>query len=261
MDASSVPQCELKFESPPVQQVRLAVYFEPVMTVGSFHLMPILSQWKEDYPQLDESPHIHNWRPRTEPEAEEGEGRRYVTPNFILQTADGQRSLQVQQDRLVLLWRFEAEGSPKEYVGYASLRAELEKRIAQLSHSVKEVAGVDLIPERVDTTYQNLVDVAARDFCVGILTSWSTSRASFETSTAYSGMRLAGFADDDDDVETLVAIDTGPDGEGTDFTIDVERTIKEGEDYLVALDDAHQVVLRIFVQLASADMMSSWGRR
>lgn len=262
MGTSAGAKSELHFESPPVQQVTLGAYFKPIVTLGVLQFVPILEQWRTLYPQLNELPHVHSWRPFTDAERAEAVGRPIVTPMFELQSGDGQRTINVQHDRLVLTWRFEAEGSDKEYAGYASLKEELEQRLSELAISLKDIAGFEVTLERADATYQNLVDMPARDFFVGMLTSWSSDKATFDVPSAYSGMRLAGLADrDDDDIATVVAIEDGPDGVGTDFTIDVERTVKEGEEYLDALDDAHQIVLDIFVQVSGGNLMETWGRR
>ena len=261
MSLSSGSESQLRFSSPPVQQVVLGVYFRPAVELATVHLMPILNEWVRDYPRLDESAPVPGWRPRTESERKLSEGRRYVTPLFVLATADGQRSLQIQQDRLVLTWRFEAEGSPKKYDGYTSLRKELDLRVRQLQVSTQEVAGVEITPERTDATYQNLVDLPVPDFCVGVLTSWSENGNAAGLGTEYSGMRLAGFPDDDEFTETLVSIEDGPDGEGTDFTIDVERTLKDDEGYLAALDGAHATVIQTFIRLSSPSLRESWGEQ
>jgi len=253
---------ELRFGSPPIQQVILGAYFKPIVTIGFMHFLPILEEWRRLYPNLHELPHVHSWRLFTEAERAESVGRPIVTPMFALQSEDGQRTLEFQHDRLLLTWRFEAEGSDKEYVGFASLRDELQERLSELAASFKQVAGVEVALERADATYQNLVDMPARDFFIGVLSSWAVDKAAFAEPAVYSGMRLAGLGDrDDNDVITLVAMEDGPDGEGTDFTIDVERTIKDGEDYLDALDDAHQIVLDIFVRISGESLLRTWGRR
>lgn len=264
MDAALGYDSELRFENPPVQQVVLSIFFRPLVALQTSHLIPIISQWSEHYPQLDELSTIGTWRPLEPEEANEivNLGRRTRTPLFILQSADGQRSLQFQQDRLELVWRFEAEGSSNEYIGYIALRDEIEKRLSEFADSVRQVANLEVVPERSDATYQNLVDMPVRDFSVGVLTSWELSKASPDHQSLYSGIRLGAFLrEGDDNSDTLVAIEPGPDGEGTDFTIEAQQIIRDGGSYMTALDEAHQIVLRIFTQLVSEDLLESWGRQ
>ena len=263
MDAALGHDSELRFESPPIQQVVLSIFFKPLFALQVSQLIPIINQWSAHYPHLEEFSRISVWRSLTPEEANEVRSvGRMRTPLFVLQSAGGQRSLQFQQDRLELVWRFEAEGSCNEYVGYVALKREIEQRFSEFAESMQRSANLDVVPERSDATYQNLVDMPVRDFCVGVLTSWESSKASPENQTFYSGMRLSGFLqDDDEDGDALVSIDPGPDGGGTDFTIDVQRPVREDVSYLTALDEAHQVVLRIFTRLVSADLLESWGRQ
>ncbi len=258
MDATSGHDGELRFESPPIQQVVLSVFFKPLVTLKVSQLIPIISRWLDHYPQLSELSRLPSWRSLTPEEANEARGQPR-TPLFVLQNVGDHRSLQFQQDRLEIVWRFEAEGSRNEYVGYVALKREIEQRFSEFVESMKRSANLDVVPERSDATYQNLVDMSVRDFCVGVLTSWESSKASPENQTFYSGMRFSRFLQEDGD--TLVSIDPGPDGEGTDFTIDVQRPVRESVSYSTALDEAHQAVLRIFTRLLSADLLESWGRQ
>ena len=263
MDAALGHDSELRFESPPIQQVVLSIFFKPLFALQVSQLIPIIAQWSDHYPQLDDLPRAPFWRSLTPEEDKEVRNLgRTRTPLFVLQSAGGQRSLQFQQDRLELVWRFEAEGSRNEYVGYVALKREIGQRFSEFAESIQRSANLDVVPERSDATYQNLVDMPVRDFCVGVLTSWESSKATPENQTVYSGMRLRGFLqDDDENGDTLVAIDPGPDGDGTDFTIDVQRLVREDVSYLTALDEAHQVVLCMFTRLVSTDLLESWGRQ
>lgn len=261
MGAPAEPESELKFESPPVQQVILGIYFQPLLLIGALQLLPILNQWREDYPMIEELRSTPPWRPLTDAERQESSGRLAVAPLFVLVSPNNQRTIHLQYDRIILTWRFEAEGSSKEYVGYQALRAELARRTEELISELSEKANVEVKPERIDITYQNLIDMTSRDFCVGVLTAWSSTKAAIGVPSGYSGMRFEGFEDDEEHVDTLVAIEDGPDGEGTDLTIDVDCDVAAKDSYIDALDEAHDVVVRLFERFSSAELMASWGRR
>lgn len=260
MSTSSGAERGLHFDSPPVQQVTLGIYFRPLLDLRNLQFVPILQKWRASYTQIEELPRVPLWRPLSAAEVGKQGGRRTNPPLYILQTADGQRSIDVQNDRLLLTWRFEAEGSPKEYIGYSALKDELVTRFAEFESTLRD-AGLSADPERTDATYQNLVDMDVRDFCVGVLTGWELTSSSYNVASSYSGMRFGDLAGDSDQTETLIAIENGPDGEGTDFTIDVERQLLEGETFVDGLDDAHDSVLRNFELICSAELMNSWGRR
>jgi len=252
---------ELRLESPPVQQVVLSIFLKPLLALRTSQLIPIIGKWEKSYPQLDELPHQQSWRPLTSDEVGElgSLGRPSPTPLFIMRSADQQRSLQIQRDRFELVWRFEATGSQNEYVGYRSLREEIEQRFSEFSDAVRETAKLEVIPERADATYQNLIDMPVRDFCVGVLSSWESSNASLSVASAYSGMRLGGLEGEPEGGYSVIRIDPGPDGQGTDLTIDVQCPVSPDRSYLVSLDEAHRLVVSLFTGLVGAELLESWG--
>lgn len=256
---------DLRFENPPVQQVTLSIFFAPLFEMPSVVLLSILSKWHADYSSVEEVAPDSLWRRPSESESETLRGDARATywppPMYVMSQDDGQKSIRVQHDRFEQVWRFTPQVEGSRYIGYEALRTELIERFDEFSEAVEEAIGKRPVPERLDATYQNLVDLPTRAFCIGVLSGWRCDELAVGYDSEYSGMRLTNLSDTGDvDTDTLVAIDPGPDGNGTDFLIDVQ-CMKTGEsEYIDRLDLAHATVLQIFERLTSEDLRRGWGQ-
>lgn len=255
-------RADLKLARPPVQQVTLSVFSAPRWDLMTHEILAIIKRWG-DYPKLDEFPRTSSWRTFTEDEsfARFDSERRSLSPNFVLSSAAGDRSIRVQQDRFELVWRFSAESSESRYPGYARLREELSTRLNEYTTQVREVAGGEIDIQRADVTYENLIDLPVREFCLGIVSGWQSVQVADICPSSYSGMRFGGFEDlGDDRTYSSVAIDPGPDELGTNFIIDVQCDVASSAEFFHRLDLAHSTAISLFSSLTSDQMRHEWGQ-
>ncbi|MGW5740776.1 TIGR04255 family protein [Amycolatopsis sp. NPDC003861] len=253
----------IEFERPPVQQVTLSLFFEPRFDLLTSDIFSARQRWVDRYPKLDEFPTTSAWRNFGEDGYVVAVGAAHVIlPSYVMSSVNGDRAIRVQQDRFELVWRFADPDVGSRYVGYESLKQELLDRFDEFCQEVAVAADNPIEVLRMDATYENLVDINVRDFCVGMLTGWKVASPVDLPASKYSGMRFSDVEDaGDEQSHNFVAVDPGPDGIGTNFIVDVQCDRVEGSSLGDRLDVAHTAALELFFRLTSDSMRAEWGQR
>lgn len=157
------------FERPPVVEVALAAYFQPLVGLRSTHLNELRELWSEDYPaveELPESPPIPaDVVGPQRPEIKFQIGN-MPTPRYLFTSSDGRQLIQVQRDRIVHNWRQLEVWD--EYPRYANLLPAFERALDQFSTYV-DASGIGTVrPMKAEVLYLNLVEEQER-----VLAPWS----------------------------------------------------------------------------------------
>lgn len=142
------------FERPPLQEVALAVGFDELPGLRAIELGSLWRTWQQDYPTLDEQPPL----PPDSGDGEVGFLVSFGAPPLgrqLFSAADGSRLLQLQADRLILNWRRSPDGGA--YPRYPVLRAEVERRLADVQTLSQDRDGRPVAVRRVELTYVNLI--------------------------------------------------------------------------------------------------------
>lgn len=259
MTASPTSAREPGHRAAPVREITVGMYFRPLFALRNLQLVAALERWRPVYPRVEEVSRLGVWRSLTAAEAGVRALYGTSTPRYVLTTPDGRRSLEVQNDRLLLLRRSYARDSPHEHPGYPAVRDELALRFTELVAALRP-GGVRPVPETADVTLHSFVDMDVRDFCVGVLTGWSSTRSACGVGSVYSGLRLDELDGDPDGTQARFSAEMGSGEEGTEFMIEVERRLPDGETVVDALGEAHATALRHLGRLIGDELMGSWGR-
>lgn len=262
MDARSDES--VRFDDPPVQQVILSIYCEAMIELSVVDVLALFSRWSEDYPHLSQELPADIWdnSGRNAIQQAISEGTHWPLPLLTIIDADGAKSIRVQEDRFELVWRSQPGESYLPYVGYTRLRQELLSRFSDFSSFLAGGPEITVKPRRVDATYNNYLDAAPSDVMVGMLTNWQVDSASPNLPNKYSNLHLHDtLTDDKGQVQVIVYVDPGPDGSGTDWTIDVQCRLEESGDPIARLDDAHKHVIETFLTLSGPELRQKWGEK
>lgn len=250
-----------EFARPPLQEVALAVVFDPMPGLRAIELGPLHQAWRAVYPQVDEQPPLP-------PDQGDGQG---ITVTFgapplnrhLFASPDGGRLLQLQADRLILNWR---RGGPlgEQYPRYSVLAPELAARLAEVDDFAVSRTGRGLSPKRVELTYVNLI-------------GGSSGRPHLDAVvTGVKGL-VSDVLDEPEEVhlsQTWAAVGThlltltsaanpgiSPDGGPVVvLTLSVRGTVHAGDLTLSVLDQAHAYLVRAFTELTRPPMHDQWGR-
>lgn len=249
-----------EFSRPPLQEVALAVVFDPMPGLRAIELGPLQETWRTTYPQVDEQPPLP-------PDHDDGQG---ITVTFgatplnrhLFASPDGGRLLQLQGDRLILNWR-RSGPQGEQYPRYSVLAPELAARLAEVDNFAVSRTGRGLSPRRVELTYVNLI-------------GGSSARPRLDA--VVRGIELLGSdLDEPDEVRLsqawaavgphlLTLTSAATPGIGQDggpvvvLTLSVRGTIHAGDLALSVLDQAHAYLVRAFTELTRPSMHDQWGR-
>lgn len=153
------------YESPPVEEVALGVYFDRLVGLRATMLGKLAERWREPYPELEEHPEL----PPVPPEIAGSPGLAPriqfqpasdgALPRCWFRSADGARLLQLQRDRLVHNWRRTSMAQP--YPHYQRLLPNLADAYRDLESFAREEGIGPIRPTQCEVTYVNPVPVTA----------------------------------------------------------------------------------------------------
>lgn len=149
------PEGELPaYERPPVVEVALAVQLASEIGYRSLDLAGIAERWADTLPNVSERSPLGPMAVELEspPVAFEMTDET-VTPRLWLQSEEGSRLLQLQQDRLVVNWRKRPEDTP--YPHYATIHAFLVEAWGRLSSVVDHLSLTLPPPSICEVLYVN----------------------------------------------------------------------------------------------------------
>jgi uncharacterized protein (TIGR04255 family) len=151
------------FDRPPVEEVALGVYFNPIAALDSIRLGLLWERWRDRYPHVEEQPAL----PPLVPEAFDRPSLSQTIffgqpafPRVWYQSQGRDQLVQVQRDRLVHNWRHLA--ATQQYPHYDELRPRFEEDAADF-FSYIALLGHELPPiVQAEVTYVNPIPVGDR---------------------------------------------------------------------------------------------------
>jgi uncharacterized protein (TIGR04255 family) len=268
------------FQQPPVNEVALAVYFAPPLSLRAVHLGRLWEKWRERYPKAEDQPPLPPVPLETFPARPVGAtisfgpGMPGVREWFLSERGD--RLVQVQHDRLVLNWRRISAGDV--YPRYESLRPAFEGEVNELQAFLEEEGIGEATIVQAEVTYSNPISVSelgeSRDIA-RLIAPWSGSYSDGflpipedmrlglryvipDPSTQQPVGRLY--------IEGNPLLRQGPGSGLLDEAFMLQlfargRALGEGLNGALAfLDLGHEWVVRGFTSLTSESMHQRWGR-
>ena len=95
-----------EYERPPVVEVALAVQLDRAVGYKARHLAEIARRWEDEYPNVEERTPLPIMGFGSEsPDLTLDVSDEIETPRLWLQSATGDRAVQLQQDRIVVNWK------------------------------------------------------------------------------------------------------------------------------------------------------------
>ncbi|MHB8394183.1 MAG: TIGR04255 family protein [Candidatus Dormibacteria bacterium] len=173
------------YQHPPVAEVAIGVYFQPLTGLKSVHIGGLAKVWAKRFPQVDDQPPLAPVpveaplsTPMVLPPFQIQFGGQLPSPRVVFQSAAGERQLQIQRDRIVCNWRLVADTDP--YPHYHVLREEF----AQIFREFGAFASRNNVglakPLQTEVTYVNPVplnSLGGRADLSSLLVPWSGERA------------------------------------------------------------------------------------
>ncbi len=248
------------FERPPVREVALTVYFDPIreMTVSS--LSRLLRDWGSDDATIEEQLPLRSRYPHDSVAATTS-GYPFGRCPLVTLTFDTGESVAIQNDRLVKRWIF--SGSDV-YPGFDALSRDLEQRFEDFTETAQNLYDVRPDPIGASCEYVNEIgEISPRQLMLGVLTNWRVGHeVSAEPAAKYVGMHLhyqgvPGF----DDCVLRVTIDGDDNAAESVLTLDAQTATEPRDEPLGGLGYAHDALIQGFVSVTSEQMHTQWGRR
>lgn len=256
-----MPATELRFATPPVRAVELTFFFDRV-PLKLTSLAPLVSQLRERFPYVIERFARMPWLTEDDPDAAPSflgeEAERFPFPWLTFRDDNG-HAISFQDDRLMLRWQFE---TGREYPGYESLRADLEREFGAFVTNAEALTSESVVVRRARAEYDNSIPdraawtVAQRSFSVegdgaiqplpGLQGANSGGLFHFSDEGAVTHVDFAAFSDEADGSLSLRATAEAQDPDASILPFEL-------------LDVAHRHLIECFATLTTRGQQESWG--
>jgi len=146
------------FDAPPVVEVAIAAYFQPLSGLRSTHLNEIHDLWKADFPGVEEvqpAPPVPEVGAEAKPEIK-FEVVNTPVSRYMFTSADGRLLIQVQRDRLVFNW-LKIDGGDT-YPRFASLLPQFSSAYESFTSFVERSGIGPVRPTQAEVLYVNAID-------------------------------------------------------------------------------------------------------
>jgi uncharacterized protein (TIGR04255 family) len=261
-------------QSPPVNEVVLAVGFEPEKLLSGPMLPELLGSWFAERGSVEVAP------PYIMPTESELGSTAWSTgakqlqlreaalnPRYWIISRDSEYVIQAQPDYLALNWRREETNRP--YVHYEALRSRFDRVVTTVRGNLARYDR-DLTPLKAEITYVNIIapnELWSDLSEVGRVFSFDIPETEFEQLAVNFSIRMT-MQDGSFAGRVHVALQPGIDlrkGEPRlSHTITVRSSELNADDpqaFMSFLDDAHNVANATFVQSLTPEALSYWGIR
>ncbi|HJQ47472.1 MAG TPA: hypothetical protein VJ870_14330 [Amycolatopsis sp.] len=252
-----------RFAKPPVTDVELTAWFDPIRTIKSLHLAPLKIAWASALPLVEENTPLAPWQPGASfAFLEDG----WPMPSCVFSSRSGERNVLIQDDRFSLTWSF---AKVLRYPGFAALRADFASRFDEFIQASADAENHDPHIRQITVDYENLLEGFNSDeVAKSVLLDEQISCAAAEAVRPGS----AGFRKeyDHDGTKILLGIDpVSPDdyegdaGENTPWatllSVHAQVGFEEGDWPADRIRDAHAAANRFFLSLFDDSLKAQWG--
>ncbi len=255
-----------EFDSPPVEEVALAAYFQPISGLRSTHLNALHELWRGDYPEIEELPPAPPIPDVVGPHRPEIKLEIINTPayRYMFKSADGGQLIQVQRDRIVHNWR--KVHPSDEYPRYKNLLPRFLRAYDQFVRYADESNIGPVRPLKSEVLYVNLIDDSQT-----VLAPWSgrfTNDFLGKPEVLAAEMRFV-MRDDDGAHRGHLFVTTSPaihqeTGEPR-FILQLmargDTTPPSREGVESFLDLGHKWIINGFVSATKTQMHKTWGKK
>jgi uncharacterized protein (TIGR04255 family) len=143
---------------PPVIEVVLGIQYATLQNLQSAHMGLFWSQVRDRYPRIIEQPPLppvfETFGVAPHPQTMQVQFfQRAPVPRFWFEGKDPCFLLQIQNDKIIMNWRRQADG--RQYSGYESLKKVLETELAEFQTFLMREKLGQLIPNQCEITYIN----------------------------------------------------------------------------------------------------------
>ena len=257
-----------EYESPPVVEVALAVQLDRAVGCKAHHLAEIARRWEDDHPNVEERTPLPTMGFGSDgPDLTLDVSDKIETPRLWLQSAAGDRVVQLQQDRIVVNWK---QGTAAgTYPRYRSIRKALLEAWNKLSASISDL-DLDLPqPSICEVQYINHLGPSqgwrSAEDTQWFIAPWNGTMSDEFLPTDHHGrmllhfhlpekrgwLNIEGWTTDREGGEKLFVLRLTSRGRASSPDID---------DALDFMDLAHEWIVRGFTSATTAEAHKKWGR-
>jgi uncharacterized protein (TIGR04255 family) len=267
----------LKFDNPPVRLVMLNLWFKPLKKLQTLDLAVLRTMWRDAFPQIHEMSPLPRWDSTSSDVTFLTEEGGWPMPACLFMNFKGDREILIQQDRLVLTWRFSEERS--EYPGFKFLLAQMDQYYRDFIGAVEE-AGINRPRvERVALQYVNEIEGVDHQDAVEALVlerSIELSRNSRSVNSVYLAKHFCGTPENEDVTVQMTVLegqrvdaessdeDRNDDDHGTLITtmrVEGHADVESGGNAPDRLAAVHDAVIERFAEFVGPSLRKLWGGR
>ncbi len=248
------------YRKPPVIEVAMCVGFAPIPGLQFEALAELRAMWSREYPRTEEYPFLET------PEGPNAIRIEFGPPprRLWFLSAQGDRVIQIQRDRLVANWRA-IPGSDQPYPRYDQLREEFSRKWDDFQRFVPEYKVAPTVESQfAEVTYVNAIGAEAGETPYEISDVIKVGRA--DDSWRARGVRSTAVTrtwdvgDFDTTLSTAANIDISAANCPVVFQIVAKTKIGEKRTPMQALDLAHEFVVGSFGVVTTDQMQAKWER-
>lgn len=275
---------DVSFLNPPVREVNLTIWFDPIHTLAALHLSPLRTAWQDTFSRVEEKAPLAPWNAADSLSILTD---KWPMPACVFASLEREKQVLIQNDRFSLTWYFT---QTSQYPGFAVLSAEFQSRYLDFIEALHDSENPDPVPTRTTIEYENLLDrfdsnIVARRITANEPLQLTDADKAQEGSTA---IRKHVHKASDQAISTLVGIDSTsitdilqlkendsssgeveevPDLEDLKpelaclLTLSGRAEVSAKDDVFERLQAAHDATIELFSGLFDEALKSTWGRR
>jgi len=282
--ANTVIGSDAPFSRPPISEVNLTIWFDPIRTLASLHLSSLRTAWSAEFPKVEEKAPLAPWNLA---DAITFVDDKWPMPACIFAATEREKQILIQSDRFGLTWYFTSQN---QYPGFKALSEDFNRRYRQFEAALQDSGNEEPELVRVTIEYENYLDLfdsnlVARRVVAGeqILNS---DRGVITGGTTAVRKNVHPSAENDLNVTLLVGVDSTGRGGGVSYaspedvdpgvtqsaeddsegratllTISGRAKIDKGDDAFECMRRAHDASHALFLEIFDDSLKSSWGKK
>ncbi|WP_326566929.1 TIGR04255 family protein [Amycolatopsis rhabdoformis] len=262
---------------PPVTEVNLTFWFEPIYTLAALHLSSLRNLWADELPKVEEKAPLAPWRPTDSITFVED---KWPMPACIFASDEREKQVLIQSDRIGLTWYFTDK---KQYPGFAALSEDFLNRYGELVEALRGSGNDDPKLLRVTIDYENYLDLFDSNLVSKRLVAEEKISASdrnvFSPGTTAVRKHVQ-IGADQSSLNLLIGVEPTRRGEGLSFALaqpldtpgdgvnastilalSARADLGKGDEPGERLNSAHEAINEIFAGLFDDSFKSSWGEK